>query len=959
MRATRIRSALICLLLFQFIFIDISIVFSQQNIFKDRISSDSIVLLRGDSVLAIQDLNKVAAVGYGTRKIREIVTSVSHIGTDHFNQGNINNPLQLIQGKIAGLSINKSGGDPNGSYYLRMRGMNTITGVDGPLIVIDGVPEASPGNVDPADIESFDILRDAAASAIYGVRGSGGVILITTKKGKPGKSQIEYNFYSSAEMVAKNKSVMSSKEWRAASSKLGVGTDYGFSTDWFKEIEQTALSQVHNISMSGGSEKTSFRASITYRQGNGVLIKTGYNQLNGRINVSQKALNDKLKLDMNLGATERKSQYGFVEAFRYAAIYNPTAPVKSSDQEFEKYDGYFQKTTWDYYNPLAIMDLDKNEGKDRIFNMSLKATYEIMEGLSIDGFYSVQNIGKLGGIYFDKNDLWAGESAYEYFVPNMSWGGYARQGIASRKQDNAASRLFESTIHYNKDLTSVINLNLLGGYSYQDFFNEGFYAEGGNFLTDDFTFNNLSAAKEFQDGKGFSTSYKNSNKLSALFGRINLNINNLCFISASARYEGSSRFGSAHKYGLFPALGAGIDLSKVINLKSVDNLKLRLDYGVSGNVPSESYESLELYSPAGKTYYNGQFIPIYSTAILANPGLKYEQKSEVDAGLDFSLFKSRLSGTFDLFAQTASDLIYRFQNPVIQGYSYPSLWLNAGKIKSHGMELTLNYNVVNKSDCSYNISLSYSHISRNTLVSLSGVYNGEIIKYDTQNIGILEFGNFNIIKVEEGRPVGQILANAIKEISADGQVIYVDRNNDGYIGSDDRQVVGNGIPTSLLGINNTIIFKNWDLNFFFRGVFGHDLVNSYRANYEIPMLIATYNYNLPKTTNLNINTNKYFQGGDILSNLYVENASFISLDNMSLGYSFKFSENSHINKIRLYLAGNNLFYITKYKGSDPNPRYVESSVNFYYYNSTLIPGIDRLSTWSRTRSFTIGANVVF
>ena len=311
-------------------------------------------------------------IGYGYQKRREVTSSITSVQSEEFNKGNINNPWQLIQGKVSGLSVSKPGGDPNVSYEISFRGLSTIRSNIMPLIVINGVSDASLENVDPGDIESITVLKDGAAEAIYGIRGSEGVILITTKKGKPGKSVVDYNVYSSVETVAKNTPMMNSSEWRAMSQETGYGTDFGENTNWFKQIEQTAISQVHNISMSGGTEKTAYRASINYRAGDGILINTGYSQLNGGINISQKALKDKLTLDMNLRATERKSQYGFAEAFHYAAIFNPTAPVRSNDPQYVIYDGYFQQVLFDYYNPVAFMELDKNEGLKRIFNMSLK-----------------------------------------------------------------------------------------------------------------------------------------------------------------------------------------------------------------------------------------------------------------------------------------------------------------------------------------------------------------------------------------------------------------------------------------------------------------------------------------------------------------------------------------------------------------------------------------------------------
>ncbi len=897
-------------------------------------------------VAAISTLGEIVVVGYGTQKKREVTSSIASVSSDEFNKGNVETPVQLIQGKVAGLSISKPGGDPNGSYDIRLRGLSTIGANLGPLIVIDGVIGGSLDNVDPNDIESINVLKDGSAASIYGTRGSSGVILVTTKKGKKGTAVVDYNVYMTADMVAKNTDVMNATEWRALSSEVGLGTDFGQNTDWFKQIEQTGISQVHNISMSGGSDKTSYRASINYRDVQGIMIHTGNTQLNGRINISQKALNDKLTLDVNMGATERESQYGFDAAFRYATIYNPTAPVRSSDAAYDQYDGYFQQVLFDYYNPVSILDLNTNEGKNRVLNMSLKGTYEIIPGLALDAFYSIQNSGDLGGVYYDKNDY---------------WGGMNRNGLASRSANNYSSRLFESTAHYTGDISSSVNITVLGGYSYQDFFNEGFYAQGGDFLTDDFTFNNLGAALDFKNGKGTITSYKNSNKLIAFFGRVNLNVNNMWFVTASARYEGSSRFGADNKWGLFPSIGGGLDLASLINVSFIDNLKIRANYGITGNQPNDSYLSLLRLGPQGNFYYNGVFVPGYSPVSNANPDLKWEKKGEFDAGFDFSLFKSKLSGSFDFYTRTTTDLLFQYQVPVPPNL-YNQAWLNLGKIKSSGIELSLNYNVIKKSDFSYNLTLTPSYNLENTLVSLSGTYNGADLEYGRQELGDMGSPGQNgtpIAVVEEGKPIGQILTYVYEGIDASGKFVFKDTNDDGEISGADRVVTGNGLPKFLIGFGNNFSYKNWDLNIFFRGVFGHDLVNSFRAFYEVPAYITSYN--LPKTA-ANIRSadgTLLAVTSGTLSSKYVEKGDFVALDNLALGYNFNLSKSSVFSKIRLYVAGNNLFFITGYTGVDPTPRYVDSATDLGTYNSPLVTGMDRRNTWFRTRSVTFGANFVF
>jgi iron complex outermembrane receptor protein len=901
---------------------------------------------------AMSALNEVVVTGYGTQKKREVTSSITSVKSDEFNKGSVNSPVALIEGKVSGLSISKPGGNPNGTYDIRLRGMSTIGANLGPLVIIDGVIGGDLNNVDPNDIESINVLKDGSAAAIYGTRGSSGVILVQTKKGKKGTAVIDYNVYASAEMVAKNTNVMTAAQWRAMSGEVGLGKDFGFSTDWFKQIEQTAFSQTHNLAMSGGSDKTSYRASVNYRNNEGIMITTGNQQLNGRINLTQKALNDKFTLDVNLGATENNKQLGHDDAFRYASIYNPTAPVMSRDTSINKdfgtakYAGYFQQVLFDYYNPVAILKLDQQNQKDRLLNVSAKASYEIVKGLSIDAFYSFQTANQHRMEYMSK---------YDYF------GGLNRNGLATVQDDNQESKLFESTVHYMGDVTSALNLTLLGGYSYQEFVNDESYLQAGNFLTDNFTVNNLAAALDWNNGKGTVTSYKNSNKLIAFFGRVNLNINSTFFVSASARYEGSSRFGSANKWGLFPAIGGGADLSKMINIDFIDNLKVRVNYGITGNQPKDSYLSLLRLGPQGNFFYNGTFVPGYSPVSNANTDLKWEKKGEFDAGFDFSVFNSKLSGSFDFYTRTTKDLLFQYGVPVPPNL-YNQAWLNLGKIKSSGLELTLNYNVIRKGDFNYSIALTPSYILENTLVSLSGTFNGAELKYGRQELADMGSPGQNgtpIAVVEEGKPLGQILSYVYEGIDASGKFIFKDVNGDGSISAADRTVTGNGLPKFLIGFGNTLTYKNWDLNIFFRGVFGHDLVNSFRAFYEVPAYITSYN--LPKTTtDLRSPDGKLLAvTSGTLSSKYVEKADFVSLDNMALGYNFTLPKSSVFSKIRLYLAGNNLFYITKYTGVDPNPRYTDSDRTLGTFDSPLVTGIDRRNTWFRTRSVTFGANFVF
>ena len=919
---------------------DAILVFSSVGFVKQTVTVGDRTTI--DVVLApeLKSLDEIVVIGYGTQKKKEVTSAVATVKSDEFNKGNVNSPAELVQGKVAGLSITKPGGNPNQPYDIRLRGMSTIGANTQPLIVVDGVVGASLENIDPNDIQSIDVLKDGSAAAIYGTRGSSGVILVTTKKGRQGKTMVDYNGYVAMESVAKYPNVMNATEWRALSQETGLGTDFGEDTDWFKETTRTAYSQVHNLSLSGGTDKTTYRASFNYRNGMGVALNTGFSQLNGRLNITQKALKDRLTFDLIMGATQRKSRYGFDQAFRYASIYNPTAPVKSDDPQFEKYDGYFQQVLFDYYNPVQILEEDKNDGIDKRMNVAVKGAFEIISGLTVDAFYSYQAGNNFRGTYYDKNSYWVGMN---------------RNGLAERRTDESSNQLFETTIHWDRDLGSSSRITVLGGYSYQEFMNEGFHAQGGDFITDAFSYNNLSAALDFKNGKGSIDSYKSSSKLIAFFGRVNLNLTDKFYVMASARYEGSSRFGEDNKWGLFPAVGAGADLSEFIGASALDNLKLRFSYGVTGNQPSQSYLSLMRFGPQGNFYYNGAYVPGYGPVSNANPDLKWEKKAEFDIGVDFSLWKSKLYGSFDFYTRTTTDLLFRYEVPVPPNL-YPKSWVNIGEIKNSGLELSITWNAVNTGNFKYSLSLTPTYYLQNKLVSLSGTFNGSELDYGVRYLGAMGApgqSGVPLVKAAEGEPIGQLYALVFKEIDPDGNLIFEDVNGDGTINQYDRQVVGNGLPDAELGFNNTFNWGNWDLNIFFRGVFGHDLNNTFRAFYEVPNMIGSYN--LPKTAAdmRNPETGVLLNNSSgILSSYHIENASFFSLDNISLGYTFKMKQDAGFRKIRLYLAGNNLFYITGYQGVDPNPRYAD-------HGNPLIPGIDRRNTWFRTRSFSFGINLGF
>jgi len=412
-------------------------------------------------------LEEVVVVGYGTSTRKEVTSSVASVKSEDFNQGNVQDPVQLVQGKVAGLSITTPGGDPNGTSTIRLRGLSSFGANTQPLVVIDGVIGGTLNSVDPNDIESVDVLKDGSAAAIYGSRASAGVILITTKKGRGGKATVSYNGYVTSEVIDRTVQVTDAAEFRQLNPNI-AGDDKGATTNWLDEVTQTGLTHVHNVSLSGSIGNTSYRAAFNYRDAGGVLINNGFKQLNGRLNLSQKALNDKLTIDLNIAATDRNSQFGFTEALRYAMLYNPTAPVTlaEDDPNYETWGGYYQAVNFDYFNPLAIAQQGINEGSFNTLLIASKATYNLMDGLDISAFVSRQQ----------QNNIFS-----QFYRSDALFRGLGRRGLANRNTEEILSDLFELTANYSIDF-GASTLGVLAGYSWNENTYENFGIEAGDYF---------------------------------------------------------------------------------------------------------------------------------------------------------------------------------------------------------------------------------------------------------------------------------------------------------------------------------------------------------------------------------------------------------------------------------------------------------------------------------------------
>ncbi len=874
-------------------------------------------------------LEEIVVVGYGTQKQKEVTSSIVSVDAADFNRGNVNNPTQLLQGKVAGLTIAKPGGNPNEGFALRLRGLSTFGANAEPLIIIDGIIGGSLDLIDPNDIASIDVLKDGSAAAIYGTRASSGVIIITTKSGgQAGRSAVNYNGY-----VAIDQGTNFVPHIGAAEFVERGGSDFGNNTNWYDEISRTGVSHVHNLSMEGSTGNTNYRVSLNFRDIQGVARFNGFEQVNGRVNLTQKAINDRLTLSVNLAATNRNAEFGFNEAWRYATIFNPTAPIKNPD------GSYFELDLFDYFNPVAIIEQNTNVGRLKRLSGNIRAEYELMDGLTASVFYSQQQESDLTG---------------QYYRSDARFRGQGRNGLARRFSEDRSNELFEVTGTLDRDLGNL-NLKILGGYSWQELGFQNLFVEAGNFISDAFGFNALNVALDIPRGQAVADSRREEARLISFFGRVNLNYDDTYFFSASLRREGSSKFGPDNRWGNFWAASGGVALSNLFDISGVDNLKLRAGIGVTGNTPVQNYEYLQRLGKGSNFFFNGDFVPSFGPASNPNPDLKWEEKTEINIGLDFALLDYKLTGSIEYYTRTSEDVL-QFVDVSVPPNLFPRTLVNVGELESNGLELAVNYSAISNQNLTWETGLTFS------------TFKTELVKFtndrsqdDRANVGAPGQNGTFMIRLEEGKEIGNIFGPVFLGLNDDGSWNFADLDGDGTFCNceNDFAIIGNGLPDFEIGWNNTLTFGNFDFNVFFRGAFGHDLVNLFRVFYEVPSVVSNLNVNMVKT--------KFF-----LENLtdpadfnsyQVEDASFLKLDNATLGYTVDLPESSAFNRLRFYVSGQNLFVITDYTGVDPEVRFFDPGDTDNAGESNTIdilsPGIDRRNTYFRTRTITFGVNVGF
>ncbi len=882
--------------------------------------------------LDVQSLAEVVVVGYGTQDKKEITSAVVSIDEESFNVGNINNPAELLQGKVPGLSVYNKGGDPNSSGTIRLRGISTVGSNTEPLVVIDGVIGASLDNVDPNDIESVNVLKDGSAAAIYGSRGSSGVILVTTKRGKRNAGvSATYNGFVAAATMLNTLPTLSAQEYIAAG-----GNDLGSETDWLGAVTQTGISNVHNIAVSGGSGSTTYRLATNFRDVNGILNNSGFDQVNARANISHFAMNDKLKIDFNMSMTNRESNFSFTEALRYATLYNPTAPVTFDNGE------YFQAILFDNFNPVAIVEQNQNVGKRKNLNFNVQGEYSILDELSVTVNYGQQYTNNFNGQFYPSTSFFRGLN---------------RGGLASRYMDDSRFELVETYATYNNTFGDI-NLTVSGGYSFQESFFESLNVSLGNLPTNDLGFYGIDLSGDrvlgIASNVGIDANASPEERIIAFFGRVNMTFDDAIFFNASVRREGSTKLGADNRWGIFPAVSAGVDLNNYLGVDALSQLKLRVGYGVTGSLPALSGQAQDAYT------YDFAGGGTVNFARAGNPDLKWEEKAEINVGVDFGLMGGRLTGAVDVYQRTISDFILNRQvDPGVYGASLR--YENVGELQTVGAELSLGFDAVQNSDFTWNTGVVLS-----TYETTLNAFTNDV--FTLANLGAPGQNGTNMIRVAVGEEIGQIWGPRFEGVAENGAPTFADLNGDGNVVADpgaaladdaDFEVLGNGLPSLELGWTNRINYKNFDFNAFFRGAFGHSLVNTWRAFYE-PIdggAINSYNRVVSDKAVDGLTAAQY-------SSLYVEKADFLRLDNVTLGYTFDVSDIAAFKNVRLYANVQNAFVITGYSGLDPDPSLQDfgPTGNGGFASGSpdvLSPGIDRRNAYFTARTFTFGINLGF
>jgi TonB-dependent starch-binding outer membrane protein SusC len=878
-------------------------------------------------------LEEVVVVGYGTMEKKEVTSAISHLSSKDLLKTGANNPLMSIQGRVSGLSVTNTGGnDPNSQPSIQLRGVTSRQAGSSPLIVIDGVPGGSLENVNQDDIESIDVLKDGAASAIYGTQGSNGVIAVTTKSGKGGKAAASYNGYVSFDIPNNELKPLSATEFRTT----GRGTDYGASTDWLDAVQRDySITQRQSISASGGSEYVNYYVSGDYRNAEGIDLRSTREEYGARLVVNHKSKNKLFEIGFTAAPRQYKRNNSDHDVFAHALNLNPTYPVRDTTNANLYYD--IPSGSDGHYNPVELLNLDLNGSEAKFLDLIGRFKVNITRNLN-----SQVSLAQNSEDYFDF-----------YFRPSTSKllqrsGDY--NGEASRNYFKKDRYNFDWISNYKLE-TDRHTLKAMAGYSYNYYVQSDLFAENKDFTSDATTYNNLgegSYNREVEGRLGMNTS-KMDSKLSAYFGRLSYSFSDKYLATASLRYEGSSKFGADNKWGFFPAFSVGWRISNEAFMQNADfisDLKLRADYGVTGNQAFASYQSLSTYQGFGQYYFENRYYTVWGPAENQNKDLRWELGKNSNLGLDFSLFKYRVDGSINFYNRKQEDLLGSYPYSNLRG-PHEYIIANVGTMRNRGAELDLNIRLIDKAKLTYTAGLVASTNRTKFLYFSNDVFTGEDKVETVYMPGPGSPGSAQAII--EGESVGVFYMYKFAGIDQNGAMLVYNKNGDVIPGTEadptqDKQIVGNGLPKYFLSINNTVNYKNFDLSLYLRGVFDYDIFNVHDFYYGLQS--APSNENVLRSA---YSENSEIKGDKILCDYFLERGDYLKLDIITLGYTFDL-KSRHVNSVRIYATGRNLFTLTGFSGVNPES----------YPINGLEPGIVASKAYyPSTAQFLFGLNVEF
>ncbi|MDO6519561.1 TonB-dependent receptor [Zobellia galactanivorans] len=874
----------------------------------------------------VTQLEDVVVIGYGTQRKKDVTGAVGSLKAEDFNQGSVVGPEELLRGRVAGVNISNVSSAPGAGANVRIRGGTSITASNEPLYVIDGFPidngAIDPGSslsttrtsasnplsmINPADIESIDILKDASATAIYGSRGANGVVIITTKKGSAGRMQVNYEGFTGVSQAINTLDIFSPEEFIEETNRVTPGTidpDTAARTDWFDEVTRSAISHSHTLSVSGGSESSSYSASVGYFDQEGIVKNSGIERLTSRIKLNHKSLNDKLKISINLLGSYSDLENlaaGSAGTTGEGGVINNAIKAPPSDPIFNADGTFFPSSLLTTDNPVAVLGIADNTQASRVLG-NLVASLSLTESLELEGrFGGDRNIGKRAS-----------------YNPTTTRTGERTGGRADIRQRTRSSILGEVFFKYDKQFGENHRLNALLGYSYQDFTFEAFGATGTGFPTDAISFYNLGLGESggFSANPPFSTWTKNR-LISGIF-RANYSYKDKYLFTATYRKDGSTRFSENNKWGNFPSISAAWRISEegfLTDSEVVSDLKLRLGWGVTGSQEIPSNRSLNTFGPAGNKF-NAELGSVFVTGIaqnnVGNENLTWEETTSTNLGLDFGFANGKISGSIDVYRKDTDGLLLEAALPSPSVAS--TRLVNIGEVRNQGIEFSLSSLNVDREEFTWSTDFNLSH-NKNEILRLAN-NNADVISGGISGAG-LSGTTTQILRV--GEELGSFYGRVFTGVDpATGKEQFKDVDGDGDTDGEDREIIGSAQPDLILGLNNSFKYKNWDFSFFMQARLGIDMLYVQRLELRTVGATNTFrdyaDYWTPENTGAQypaLGEPRVFHSG------IIESGDFLKMSNLTLGYKLSADNIQWLKAGRLYVTVQNAFIITNYSGFNP------------------------------------------